>query len=180
MRFRLATVVLAAGALFLSACATVGAVEDDDREEDLLPTPVEVPLSEVEVFDIAPYREHEPVAEQIEHEVPDVLMDGRIRTEGVRTAPGFRIQISSTVEKDEAVIAEEAAQQWWRSDDRGAIAGLSGDELPVYVVYRQPYYRVRIGNFATRAEADRAASVVQSRFPGSFIVPDTVTLSGGN
>lgn len=180
MKFRLATFMLLAGALFLSACATLGAVEEEERDEDVLPTPVEVPLSEVEVFDISPYREHEPVAEQIEHDVPDVLMDGRIRTSAVRTAPGFRIQISSTVEKDDAVVAEEAAQQWWRGEDRTAVAGLSGQELPVYIVYRQPYYRVRIGNFASRAEAERAATIVQRRFPGSFIVPDTVTLSGGN
>src|SRR5690625_7613582 len=111
MKFRLATLVLAAGALFLSACATVGAVEEDERDEDVLPTPVEVPLSEVEVFDISPYREHEPVAEQIEHDVPDVLMDGRIRTSAVRTAPGFRIQISSTVEKDDAEIGRASCRE---------------------------------------------------------------------
>src|SRR5690625_7816691 len=107
-------------------------------------------------------------------------MDGRIRTSAVRTAPGFRIQISSTVEKDDAVVAEEAAQQWWRGEDRTAVAGLSGQELPVYIVYRQPYYRVRIGNFASRAGDERAATIVQRRLPGLFHVTDLATLTRGD
>lgn len=160
---------------FVSACATVGAAEGEPEEvaaeeEDVLV------LADYEDFDIEPYREGTPTREAIEHDVPAVLMDGRASEGTVRTVQGFRIQIVSSVEKDEAVGAEEQVKNWWRSSGQSANPGLFGSDLPTYVVYMQPYYRVRIGNFTTRTEAQRALSAIESQYPGSFIVPDTVTI----
>ena len=57
---------------------------------------------------------------------------------------------------------------WWRRANDGT--------PEVYTVYRAPYYRVRVGNYATRGEADRAARSVGGSFPGSFVVQDRVTV----
>jgi len=43
-------------------------------------------------------------------------------------------------------------------------------------VYIQPYYRVRVGNFKTRAEAEHALSILNDRYTDAFIVPDTVII----
>jgi hypothetical protein len=162
-------------ALFLSACATVGSVEHAPEE----PAEVEeeeVILADYEDFDMAAYREAEPTRGEIAHDVPAVLMDGRAGDGTIRTVQGFRIQIVSSVEKDDAVVAEEQAKNWWRAEGRSGNPGLFGADLPTYVVYMQPYYRVRIGNFTSRGDAQRALAAIERQFPGSFIVPDTVTI----
>jgi hypothetical protein len=56
-------------------------------------------------------------------------------------------------------------------------AYLGGSELDVDVAWRPPYYRVRIGSFANRSEAERALAVVARRFPEAFAVPATVTVT---
>lgn len=164
--------------LFLSACAGPRAAERDREPADDLPEPVDVRLSDYEEFDVAPFRESPREEEGIEHDVPEALMEARAGSGDARTVQGFRIQVASSVEKDEAVAVEEQAKQWWRSEGSSGASDVLPAELPTYVVYRQPYYRVRIGNFASRSEAERALAMVESRFPGSFIVPDTVTIRG--
>jgi hypothetical protein len=42
------------------------------------------------------------------------------------------------------------------------------------VVWQQPYYRVRIGRFAGRAEATPALDAVRAQFGDAFIVPEQV------
>lgn len=172
MRFPFLPALLAI--FFVSACATVGAVEDPADPADEVEA--ELVLADYEEFDVTPYREAEPSRRDISHDVPAVLMDGRAGEGTVRTVQGFRIQIASSVERYDAVLAEEQAKSWWRDDGQAGSPALFGADLPTYVVYMQPYYRVRVGNFTSRAEAQRALSAVERQFPGSFIVPDTVTV----
>ncbi|PSQ84464.1 MAG: hypothetical protein BRD44_00860 [Bacteroidetes bacterium QS_7_67_15] len=51
------------------------------------------------------------------------------------------------------------------------------DGMPVHTVYRQPYYRVRVGNFTSRSEAERALQFLSSRYGDAFIVRDDVTVT---
>ncbi|MFW5955155.1 MAG: SPOR domain-containing protein [Rhodothermales bacterium] len=159
-------------ALLLAACATPRTVETDD-EPSTLPVPAEFRLADFEDFDVAPYRETVPDLQTFEHDVPQSLMEGSFSSGEARVVQGYRVQILSSVEKSEALEIEEEAKRWWRQEGR---RGVMPEELPVYVVYRQPYYRVRIGNFTSRDDAQRALSAFESRFPGSFIVPDQVTI----
>ena len=79
-----------------------------------------------------------------------------------RTVQGFRIQILTTDDKDAAdQCAAEAQEQW------GA---------PVDVAWKAPYYRVRVGAFASRAAAQPRLDAVQEQYPDAFLVPDTVTI----
>lgn len=178
MTLRFGLIAFVAAVLFMSACAGPRAAERGGEDADDLPEPVDVRLSDYEDFDVSPYRESAPEEERIEHDVPATLMEGRAGSGDARTVQGFRIQVASSVEKDEAVAAEEQLKQWWRAEGQSAARGLFPAELPTYVVYRQPYYRVRVGNFASRGDAERALGVIEAQFPGSFIVPDTVTIRG--
>ena len=67
------------------------------------------------------------------------------------------------------------AEAWW-GDVRGA-SGAPRDLMPV-VAYLQPYYRVRLGAFEFRDEAEGALTFVRQRFPEAFVVPDRVTVRG--
>lgn len=103
-------------------------------------------------------------------------MGGRSTAGTTTTVQGFRVQVYSTLDKTEAVNLEEQARAWWQAQQGGAPAGLMPGQLPIYTLFIQPYYRVRIGNFRTRAEAEQARRFLQSRFPDAFIVPDRVTV----
>ncbi len=97
----------------------------------------------------------------------------------MRTVQGFRIQIFTTTEKPAADEKVTAALAWWRQGaaaQRPPSLAAEGD-LTVDVEWKQPYYRVRLGAFAGRAEAGEALAAVQKRFPDAFLVPDTVTIT---
>lgn len=172
--------------LLVSACAGPREAAEPVEEAEELPVP-EVNLSEYESFDPTPYEEPElePRA-AVEHDVPARLMEGRA-DEGIQSeVQGLRVQVHSSLDKNSAVQVEEELKEWLRSEeeadaeaeaeDEDALPEYSG-ELPIYVVYMQPYYRVRIGNFSSRQEAERARQYVSQRFPNALIVPDTVTIT---
>lgn len=160
--------------LALPACSTSRAPADDG---DVAEPVAEVDWSAVETFDPAPYQEEAPRPDAVEHDVPARLMEARAASGGTRAARGFRIQVLSTLDKDEAVEREQALKAWWAGRAPEARpAGLGGEQLSVYVHYRQPYYRVRVGNFASRDAAEGALRVLGANYPEAFIVPDDVTL----
>lgn len=169
--------LLMASLVLLSACSGSRRASGPTEPADELPTP-EVRMADYEDFDPAPYRERAPEASvEIEHDVPESLMEGTADT-GVRSnVQGFRIQVLSTLDKDAAVQQEEEIRMWWRENRDAAPQGLGSEEMAVNVVYIQPYYRVRLGNFTSRDAADRARQFVAQRFPDAFIVPDTVTIT---
>lgn len=78
------------------------------------------------------------------------------------TILGFRIQILSTSNIDDADASRMAAQQLFLSDT-------------VYVVYDPPVYKVRVGDFDSRLEANNRLADVQERgFRDAWVVPDNV------
>ena len=164
--------------LSFSACSGPrGFVANPSEASDTPEGPIR--HSDYEDFDASPYRELPPsVQSDVNHDVPTSLMEGRA-DEGLMTeVQGFRVQIYSTINKSAAFNQEEQAKAWWRSRDRdAAVKEIFIDQLPVYTVYIQPYYRVRVGNFTTRVEAERARSVLSIRYADAFIVPDTVTIT---
>jgi hypothetical protein len=170
-------VLLAAAAVLLIGCSgaskTVTTVEKD------LQYYIDH-INEYEDFDEASYVDPPPVATtDIVHDVPQMLMSGMAVSNArlLETMQGFRIQIHSSLDKEGAVSAEERAKAWWGSvpeDIRPA--SMQEDELPVYLKYVQPYYRVRVGDFVTREEAEVALEMIAERFPRAFIAIDTVTV----
>jgi hypothetical protein len=138
-----------------------------------------------ETFDPGPYAaEPDPVDTEIEHDVPPTLMAGEItvpEVEGPRTVQGYRVQVFSSADKAAADDVRDEASGWWRivGDDPDAAAAFPAG-LRADVEYNQPYYRVRLGAFEYRPEAEAALRVIQRRFPDAFIVPSTVTIGGSN
>ena len=48
--------------------------------------------------------------------------------------------------------------------------------IPAYFSYQQPNYKVRVGDFRTRFEAQKFMSELEGKYPTLFIVPDEVKL----
>ncbi len=75
--------------------------------------------------------------------------------------PGYRIQVLGTTEK----AAADSARFYLLE---------THPHLPVYVTYEVPIYRVRVGDFIDKAEANRWLEILRMDFRGAFIVPDQV------
>ena len=138
----------------------------------------ELDHSSYEAFDLASYPEAQPEGDEIVHDIPDKMLDATTEEVGptVQNVQGFRIQLVSSVEKQVAVQREEAIKAWWRSIPRSERPGFFADPIRVYLHYRQPYYRVRVGNFSSRQQAEQALAYIQSSFPDAFIAIDNVTV----
>lgn len=166
--------------LLCSACSGSRGASDDPDPGPIVPDPIN--MAEFEDFDAAPYKDDPPMpSATVEHDVPQSLLEGKVDAPPVRrSGPGYRIQIYSTQDKRAADRRAEQAVSWWRELLRaGQLDDLYPYEPsppPVYQDFRQPYYRVRVGNFASRTEAQRMLRVVEGRFPSAFIAPDRVTL----
>lgn len=76
--------------------------------------------------------------------------------------PGFRVQIYSSSDIDEANAIKTAAESTF-----------TGERF--YIVYDPPMYKVRAGDFPSRHEADRFARVLrEGGYNDAWIVPDRV------
>lgn len=49
-------------------------------------------------------------------------------------------------------------------------------DIPAYISYQQPNFKVRIGDYRSRFEAQKFLKEIEGMFPTSFIVPDDVRL----
>lgn len=79
------------------------------------------------------------------------------------TMPGYRIQLYFGGER---IKAQEVRSEFL----------LSYPEVPAYLIYQQPNFKVRAGDFRTRLEAAGFLKKLEFRFKSSFIVPDDVKL----
>lgn len=77
--------------------------------------------------------------------------------------PGYRIQIYFGTDR---VRANEIRAEFMRFYP----------ETGAYLVYQQPNFKVRVGDFRTRLEAQGFHHSIADRYTPSFIVPDEVRL----
>jgi hypothetical protein len=79
-----------------------------------------------------------------------------------RNAPGFRILVISTNDRTKAMDAKTKMYQHF-------------PELKAYLMYQSPYFKLKVGNFKDRKEAELYLKDIQEYFPtGSYIVRDTI------
>lgn len=178
MQKLVSTAVTAVVVLTLGACASSRNVADDAAVRELQEYIDNIDA--YEDFDVTAYVDPPPVVTaNVDHDVPPELMTGTVESGSRKlvTIQGFRIQVHSSLDKEGAVAAEERAKAWWRTiRPEEKPASLKRADLPVYLKYAQPYYRVRVGNFATREDAEVALQLIQQRFPRAFIAVDRVTV----
>lgn len=82
-----------------------------------------------------------------------------------RTARGFRLLVVNTNKRDEAIAAKTKVYT-------------NFPELKAYLVYQSPYFRLKVGNFKTREEAQQYQKSLGYYFPkGVFVIPDTIEVT---
>lgn len=47
-------------------------------------------------------------------------------------------------------------------------------DIPCYLVFQEPYYKIRIGDFRTKAEAMKVLKEISDEYPNAFVVEDHI------
>ena len=94
-----------------------------------------------------------------------------------RPARVYHVQLDMTTDKATADQVLTDALEWWR----GHAASLQPEPLPsatdtgggpAQISWKAPRYRVRLGPFASQAEAQTVLDAVRPSFPEAFVAPE--------
>lgn len=77
--------------------------------------------------------------------------------------PGYRIQIFFGDKRDEANLVKSDFLKVYPN-------------VGAYLVYQQPNFKIRVGDFKTRLLATEFLNEIQGKFPMAFLVQDNVKL----
>jgi len=92
-------------------------------------------------------------------------INAAVRKANARTAKGFRLLVINTNKRDEAIAAKTKVYT-------------NFPQLKAYLVYQSPYFRLKVGNFRTREEAQQYQKTLGYYFPkGVFIIADTIEIT---
>lgn len=47
-------------------------------------------------------------------------------------------------------------------------------EVPCYVLFQQPYYKVRVGDLRSKMEAEKLLKTIEVNYPNAFVVTDEI------
>lgn len=103
--------------------------------------------------------------------VPDAFKPVVSRDTAINRSYGYRIQILSSENKS---TAEDALHEYndWIFQQKNIPYKADG-----YIVFKQPYYRVHIGDFINRDNAIKFAKELKRRFPDAWLVHDRINYS---
>ena len=79
---------------------------------------------------------------------------------------GYRIHIFMESGNDALAIAEEVKIEFEEKYD----------DVPAYLTFGEPYYRVRVGDFRTRLDANRFLQRINRKYPNAWVIKDKINL----
>ena len=92
-------------------------------------------------------------------------VNAAIRRANARTAKGYRLLVVNTNKRDEAIAAKTKVYT-------------NFPELKAYLIYQSPYFKLKVGNFRTREEAQQYQRNLGYYFPkGVFVIPDIIEIT---
>jgi hypothetical protein len=95
----------------------------------------------------------------------DVLIDGYREQKEVE---GYKIQLFSGRSRMEAVKVKSSFHSKY------------GESESAEILYQQPNFKIRIGNYRDRLSATKALQVYKVDFPSSFLVKDAIKIDKEN
>jgi hypothetical protein len=100
--------------------------------------------------------------------IEELLKKHQAINETRQVLDGYRVQIffaSGTNSKKQATDTKTVFMQKY-------------PDVPSYITYQAPNFKVRVGDFRTRHEAHRLLKEIRKDFPGAFIVKDEISFPG--
>ena len=162
-------VLMAITACFVAACVGPGGVVVDEEPVESTEEPVEVS----ELFNVSVYQDPPPKEVDLGHQIPTILLSGK---GSGTTVSGFRVQVVSSEQKLVADHAAVEAAELLELMRKHGIEAYTRGSTRVYQDFRAPYYRVRVGNFLSRADAEAMLEEMEKHFEQAFIVPAQVVV----
>ncbi len=96
----------------------------------------------------------------------EVLIEKHIQVnQKAKGVPGYRIQVYFGSGNDAKNQANKI-----RTDLRNAYPSFES-----YISYKEPFFKVKIGDFRTKLEAYKLFKLIQQSYPSAFIVEDIVS-----
>lgn len=142
----------------LAGCATPATTQKEERVESKT---AEALHTYEKTFNPADYDPEIPFEPPEEKEVRPITPAPAVETEA-EVVPGFRVQVTFTDNIEQANMI------------KNEVALLFTDQT-VYVVYEAPYYKVRVGDFLNRIDANPTMRLLfENGYKDSWIVPDKV------
>jgi hypothetical protein len=86
-----------------------------------------------------------------------------ICSENSKTISGYRVQIHFGSEREKA---KEIRTKFLKAFP----------DMNAYELYQQPNFKIRVGDFRTKLEAQKFQKMVTAEFPSSFVVSDDIQL----
>lgn len=114
---------------------------------------------EEEEFDLPKKSSSLDVSSALDKTLQTMIQTNKATTE----VTGFRIQVFVGNEKNDYEAARTYIMQLY-------------PQLDLYPSYSQPTYRIKVGDFTARMDAERYVSQLKSRFPNAKVLPDRVDL----
>ena len=81
-----------------------------------------------------------------------------------RTMNGFRVQIFMEIGNEAVDRAHRVKREFEATHP----------ELPIYLSYEQPYYRLRVGDFRNRVEAEKYLRILKPQYSVAFVTADII------
>lgn len=82
-----------------------------------------------------------------------------------RIGKGFRLLVINTNKREDAIAAKTKVYTYF-------------PELKAYLIYRSPFFRLKVGNFKERSDAEEYQKKLDHYFPnGVFIMSDMIELN---
>jgi septal ring-binding cell division protein DamX len=157
-----------------AGCTRPASTGSAEREMSRPPEPAEEstqqPVAEIDesIYDLEEEMPEEDTVEpeELEERIEPIVVDTVLVEEVAAPEPivtygiGYRVQILASGERGAAESLKAKAE--------GEIA------MPVYIEFEDGYYKVRVGDFATRDEAAAARSRLSELYPDCWIVSTTI------
>lgn len=86
------------------------------------------------------------------------------KNRSIKSIPGFKVQVYSGNSRE---MAEQAKRQVYH---------VLPDAQPE-VKYQPPNYKVQVGQFTERLQAQKTFSMLKKEFPGALIIPDRIQIN---
>ena len=77
---------------------------------------------------------------------------------------GYRIHIFMEIGNEALKHAEEVKKQFEKAFP----------DIPIYLTYAEPYFRLRAGDFRNRVEAEKCLRRIKPRFKEAFVTADMI------
>lgn len=169
--------------LFLWSCSTTEPITErtnEERNPDGTTAPyIDIPdyvvdgfvMDDLDEFEIQLVRTRSSLSDQfvnLQHDMPEIYTrEVVLEEQEIDEFAGYRVQILSTRDVVHADTTKDHFVAWADS----TIEGYTPD---AYVFFRQPYYRVRAGDFNNREMAIEFSRLIKQHFPDAWVVHDRI------